>query len=412
MLVIFAGLAFLAMFKRPFYGLICYLIVMMTRPSTFYDVVRDFRVEYFVGIAIIIVIVLSPSRLRLIRFKEDDIIKWMFILFGVMLVSMLQAFKFDVSWEWMYDFAKVFIFFIMIITLIDDEKDIQVFLLVFAVVTCLIAYSAIYNYFEGHVVRSLGAGRVDYATAEAGMGAGHVALANLTLQGMPVIWFLAVRSPKMLLKIGGALLFIICVYAVVISGSRGGFAGLIFLWICLIYFSTKRFLLISAGIIAALMLPFLSQSNYMDVMSKMFSGNLDTSGESRFIGLRHGIEMFFKRPLLGVGPGCYPLARKAWFGWSLWAHNHYGELIGELGIIGTVVWFIFLKKYFFSAWKIIKVVDVYGIIKAVCCAVVVTTLVRLLLGMGSHSVYTFIWYMMAGIIVVVRRVGIQQEAAT
>jgi putative inorganic carbon (hco3(-)) transporter len=323
--------------------------------------------------------------------------------------SMLQAFDLEVSWDWMLEFSKIFIFFIMIITLIDNEKDIQIFLFFFAFITCLIAYAAIFNYFEGNIVKSLGAGRVNYATAEVGMGSGHVALANMTLQGMPILWYLAVRSPKMILKIIGLILFSLCIYALVISGSRGGFVGFIFLWICVVFFSKKRLLLISIGIAIFLIIPIFSQSSYMDVMLKPFTGNLDDSGESRFIGLRNGFEMLIRRPILGVGPGCYPVARSAWFGWGLWAHNHYGELMGDLGIIGTAVWFIFLKKYFVSAWNIIKKTTGDSIVKSTCYAIVVTTIVRLFLGMGTHSVYVFIWYLFAGIMVVINRLDLKED---
>lgn len=407
MLVLFAGLTLLAMFKRPFYGLISYLIVMMTRPGAYYPELGELRVELLVGILIVIVMMLSPGRLQPIRFREDAIIKWMFILYGVMIVSMLQALDFGRSWDWMIEFSKIFLFFIMIVTLIDNEKDIEIFLLSFALITCLIAYTAIYNFFEGNIVRSLTESRVNYATAEMGMGAGHVALANLTLQGMPILWFLGVRNTKLLMKLIGLLLFLVCIYAVVISGSRGGFVGVIVLWMCMIYFSNDRPILIGIGILAAIAIPFSSQSNYFDVMLKPFTGDLDSSGQSRFIGLQNGFEMLIKRPLLGVGPGCYPVARKAWFGWGLWAHNHYGELMGDLGIIGTVVWFVFLKKYLHSAWKIVKSIKDYSVLKGVCYAVIITTLIRLVLGMGSHSVYIFFWYMMAGIMVVTNRLSVQ-----
>jgi len=408
-LVIIAGLSFLAMFKRPFYGLICYLIVMMTMPGRYYDILRETRIEMLVGIVIIIMMLLSPGRLRLIRFKEDDIVKWVFILYGVMLISMVQAFSFEVSWEWMYEFSKVVLFFIMIITLIDNEKDLQIFLFIFALVTSVIAYSAIYSYFEGNIIKSIGTGRVDYAVAEMGMGTGHVALANLTLQGMPILWFIALRNPKLLLKIGGFLLFLLCFYGVVISGSRGGFIGLIVLWMSIIFFSKKRLLLISIGVLSVIAIPLFSQSNYLDVMSKPLTGNLDGSGEDRLVGLRNGIEMLIKRPILGVGPGCYPIARKAWFGWGLWSHNHYGELMGDLGLIGTIVWFIFLKKYFSSAWKMIKIAHDNSVIKAACLAVITATFIRLALGMATHSVYIFFWYMMAGITVVAKRLYQKEE---
>ena len=166
-----------------------------------------------------------------------------------------------------------------------------------------------------------------------------------------------------------------------------------------------------AGMALFLCLPLITHSSYMDYMSTILSlDGSDVSTSSRSEGLTNGFEMLVKRPLLGVGPGCYPLARKAWFGWGLWAHNHYGELMGDLGIIGTVVWFVVFKNYFMRAWRFLKENRGDSPLRNVCLAVVVATIVRLVIGMGSHSVYSFFWYMMAGIIVSAFRIREQDQA--
>ena len=116
------------------------------------------------------------------------------------------------------------------------------------------------------------------------------------------------------------------------------------------------------------------------------------SAQSRLDGLITGIEMMINRPILGVGPGCYPVARKAWFGWSLWSHNHYGQLAGELGLIGVVMWFCFALQYIRTSWEMRKkfINDIW--IKNITTAIFVTSGLRLVLGMGDHSLFKFIWY--------------------
>jgi O-antigen ligase len=142
----------------------------------------------------------------------------------------------------------------------------------------------------------------------------------------------------------------------------------------------------------------------METILDLVIGSADVSGGSRMTGLRHGFEMLIRRPILGVGPGCYPLARKAWFGWSLWAHNHYGELMGDLGIIGTVVWFKFLIAYLRRTLTHAKLPGGLELVPAIMTAILVATIVRLVVGMGSHSVYIFFWYMLAAIVIVVVRI--------
>lgn len=406
LLVIAAIVLFFGMFVKPFCGPTSYLIIMMTRPGLHYPALAALRIELLVGVSILIFIAISPGKLNRIKPSNDPIIKWMFVLFGVMLVSMVQAFNFKYSFDWMLEFAKVLAFIIMIVAMLEDIKDLQIFIWAFAIVTCLIGYDALYNFFQGQVVTRHGEETIEYAIASAGMGSGHVALANITLQAMPFIWYLGVANQNVRLKSLGVILFLVSLCGVIISGSRGGFVGLIAFLTFVTIFSKRKLLMIMLGVASILLMPLLSGDNYLQYMKSILdfgSAAAGISSSSRISGLRHGIEMAIRRPILGVGPGCYPLARSAWFGWGLWAHNHYGELIGDLGLIGVIVWFLFFKQYFMRAWSYVKQYSKENAIGAICLAVVVSSIVRLVVGMGSHSVYIFFWYMTAAIMVVVLR---------
>ena len=143
---------------------------------------------------------------------------------------------------------------------------------------------------------------------------------------------------------------------------------------------------------------------YISYMGSLLNLGGDLSSSSRILRLRHGIEMMIKRPILGVGPGCYPIARSMWFGWSLWAHNHYGQLMGDLGITGTIVWFGFLCSYYKRLlWLKVQRTSNFVNSNNMAKGMIVVTIVRLTLGMGSHSLYTSIWYIIAACAVVCTR---------
>ncbi|KJS28687.1 MAG: hypothetical protein VR64_23490 [Desulfatitalea sp. BRH_c12] len=399
---------------RKFYGVVGYLIIMVTRPGLHYQMLADYRIELIVGLFIITIVILSPGNLQKINLESARISKNLLILLAVMGLSMLQAFSFSHSSGWMIEFGKVIVFYFMITLMADNVKDLKFFLWVFASLMVFTAYDAIHNFHTGNIVYSMGGSRINYATASEGMGSGHVALANMALQGMPFIWFFTVSSASKLVKIAGAVLFSICFYGIVISGSRGGFVGIVVLYLCILYFTKKRSLVIGVGVVVVLVFPLLTTEGYwgyIRTILDLFTGSSGISGSSRIDGLRHGIEMLIKKPLLGVGPGCYPLARKAWFGWGLWAHNHYGELIGELGIIGTVVWAKFFLSYFKKAISTMK--DTHdSTVHAICLSIIVATIVRLVMGMGSHSVYIFFWYMTAAVMAALDRIMVNQETTT
>jgi O-antigen ligase len=315
---------------KPFCGLIGYLIIMMTRPGLFYPALGEARVELLVGVFLILVMILS-GRVKSIRPSDDRTTKLVFILLVVMALSMIQAMDFGTSWDRMHEFLKVFMFFLMIIAFTETEKEIESLLWVFGIVTAFFAYDAIHNYLEGNLVLDIGGDRVDYAVTSGGMGSGHVGLANMIAQGMPVIWYMGVLNKKLLLRLTGILLFCICLYGVVISGSRGGFVGLVTIAACLVVFSKNRLPIILGCLGVFFAVPLVSHSGYMNYIGTILDmgRTTDVSSNSRITGLRNGFEMLLKRPLLGVGPGCYPIARRAWFGWGLWSHNTYGEVMGS-----------------------------------------------------------------------------------
>lgn len=402
-LTILALVSLLGMVKRPFWGVISYLMIMMLRPGLYYPVLGQLRIELLVGVVVILVIFFSGRIVR-IDLREDPITRWMFILFGVMALSMVQAMDFSQSWDWMNEFLKVLLFFIMIVTLTEDIKDCEMLLLVFCLMSATIAYEAIFNYMTGKLVESMDESqRMSYAVSDAGMGAGHVALANMCNQALAVAWYVGACHKKKNIRYFGLGLFAILLAGVVVSGSRGGFFGLAAFFIFAVVFSSNRMKMIFFELLAIGLIVMVNP-DYLNFMKKVkVVGSTDLSTGSRLEGLTHGFQMMIKRPVLGVGPGCYPIARRIWFGWGLWAHNLYGEIMGDLGLMGLVASYKFLKNYLIMAFRILKESTADPVIGNICKAVLVATIVRLVLGMGSHSLYIFFWYFLAGIVVVLSR---------
>lgn len=382
--------------KRPFYGLISYFIIMMIRPGLYYPILGKLRIELLVGVIIIVISLLSPDRLDRINLHKEPICKWLFIFVGVMLMSTCQAMDFKVSLEATTDFLKVVLFFLMIIMLIDNEKDFKLFIWFFIILSCVLGYEAVYNYGHGIMVESMGGNRADYAVAEKGMVAGHCAQANIILQALPFMWYLGVCQKSAIEKIAGLVLFFFGVFVLAVSASRGAMIGFAVMLILIIYYAEHK-ILMSIGAASILIFVFHHMgAGFQDYMGTILQGTSSgLSAESRLSGLKHGIEMMVKRPILGVGPDCYPIARATWFGWNLWAHNHYGQLMGELGILGTIAWFGFLQSYLKKALNLMRLYETEIEKSHIFRAVIVATATRLVTGMASHSLYVFVWYMFA-----------------
>jgi hypothetical protein len=111
----------------------------------------------------------------------------------------------------------------------------------------------------------------------------------------------------------------------------------------------------------------------------------------------------YKRPIMGVGIGSYPRARKLYFGYFFWSHNLYGELFGELGL-SSFFWFYWIylvfKKILSLKRKLIEFDDEETkYIKNTLTGVQLGIIFRIIIGNFTHCAFIWFWFFMAAIVV-------------
>lgn len=396
--------------RNPLYGMLAYLVIMMTRPGLYYPALANVRIELIFALVVVIEAIITKKDLgNKIRFQYNAVNKYMFLFLLVIMASFAQAWDYSVSWnDVVIEFLKIYVLFLMILLLAESERDVRITLWTFAIATIFLGYEGIYLYIHGgetYIFRG-----VDVAIASEGFASGHVAAANMQLQGLPIMFYLVFAEKRLVLKGSAALLAMLSVLGVIASGSRGGFLGLIVFAALTVYFSERKGLALFICVtIFFLSIPFLS-GTYLSWMESVLH-HTDDSAESRITGLINGIEMMMRRPILGVGPGCYPLARKAWFHWGLESHNQFGQMMGDLGLLGTIAWGFF----FFGILRNLKLAKeafqknrtrnmVYLVI-----GIQIALLVRLFEGMFSQSLYIFFWYMIAALSIVLLKESLAEN---
>ncbi len=395
--VISIGLLLL-MVKDKIYGLLAYACISFTRPGNHFPFLASLRFEMIVAIVVLIVIFVSAENRKLIKITRNDISKRLFIFLAVVLASTVFSVDFKVASERSWEFLKIYAFWLMIVGLIRTEKHLNLFLWTFCFLIAYIAYEPIYNYFTG-VLRMRG--ETAYAVASTGRGAGHVALGIYLCQGLSFLWYLVTVRPKIVMRVTGYFLILICFTGIMVSGSRGAIVGLVMFFLLISYYSKHRIKLFLATGIIFIVAMILMGSDYISYMSTILDfGASDRSAASRFEGLRHGFEMLIRKPVFGVGPGCYPVARRMWFGWGLWSHNIYGQLAGDLGLAGLIAWGLFVFTYLKECFLMKRAAYSKPLLNNIMMAVIVSNIVCLVLGFFAHMLYGYFWYMSAGIVVV------------
>ncbi len=387
-------------FHRKIWSANAYMILVYCKLSEYYSFLASMRAELIMAIMILSYLLINNNPTRSKSSQELDLVnKYLICFLLCMGVSFVFSWNHQLSWDVkIYRFIRVMILYFMINLAIDDEMDLRIFVWVFVLMFAYLAYEPMYGFLTGQGGKEHYYGEI--YIAEHGVLSGHVALANNMNQMLPLAFFLIpyYKKYKKIIFVGAFLIF---ASALIGSKSRGGVMGFVIFCACVVYYSkNKTRNIILCSLVIVLMLLYSSLGDTADRIG----------GDSlwgRFTGLTHGFEMIKRGNIFGVGPGCFFLARSEYFSYRMEAHNIYGQLMGDLGIPGTVAWFYFIRQLFRNLHraknKLYSMSMEKGFLYRLALGVEVSLIVRLFISMASHGLYYFYWYIMAALSIMILR---------
>ena len=390
---------------RPVFFPISYMTLWLTKLANYYPFITQFKVELLVAFGgLLFVFFKSGNRAGIYLSTKNNLVqKYLLILLGCMLLSYLFAWDRQFSWDVkIYDFTKVIILYLLISLSIETERDLSVFIWFFVLFYAYLAYEPVYGFITGTAGHEEMYGQT--YISDSGLLSGHVALANNMNQMIPFALFLLLGSRNKYLKILSAAILILFLVCLIGSKSRGGVAGFLMLGGLVVYFSKKRMLYgIGAVVIGVIM--FVSSGDMGDTLGRIDS----TSAHGRFAGLTNGLEMILKGNIFGVGPGCYLLARSHYFSYYMESHNIYGQVMGDLGIPGSIAAFFLVRQIFINLIQSRKQVEKDGKNNSplyfFCTAIIVSLATRLFVSMGSHGLYFYYYNVVAALSAAIGRMS-------
>jgi putative inorganic carbon (hco3(-)) transporter len=246
-------------------------------------------------------------------------------------------------------FLKVVVIFFLMINLINSRKRVR--LLMSGVVLCGIPLGmhAIKSYLSGEfALRGL---RIT------GMGKGlfgnpnDLAICLNMLLPLAVVLGMTSRGIRRWIFLGGALVMF---GGIIFTYSRGGFLGIIFSFLFMLWKLSKRKRLQTMALVfasVAVLLPVLPGS-YSQRILTIFESESDATGSShaRQELLMNGINQTMNRPIIGVGMGNFTdISIK-----GMVAHNSYVEIAAELGVFGLLAYLIVILAPFRSLGRLEK----------------------------------------------------------
>jgi hypothetical protein len=384
---------------RPVYMPISYLILHLSKLNHYYPLLFELRAETIVGLASTIRI-LAEKRTFIILSPHYNLVNKYFALFiASIIISYILAIDRTFSWEFtVFDFIKVIIIFILVLGGIKDNKDLKIFVWFFVVLFSYLAYEPFYGFLTGTGGVQEGYG-VNYI-GDVGILSGHVAAANNMNQMIPIAIFLFLTIRKTAMKAIGLIPVIIFLIVLIGSGSRGGVIGfLMFCCVTIALIKNQLKYIIVVGVTAIIIVVF--SATFVDTGSRITKSSII----GRLKGFNHGVEMILKGHPFGVGPGCYMKARGKYFGFTMMSHNLYGELVGDLGITGTIAWIFLIRQVFLNLFLSKRKLESLSLqndfLYKLTMGLLISLIVRLGVGLGSHGLYYFYWYLIAALSIIV-----------
>jgi len=328
--------------RYPYFGFIIYMIIYILRPGERIPLLAPFRIEFVVGILLLVLVgVSSAIKGRGVRFPLDNISR-AFLLFFLAL-----GFSFVFS-EWkmgsyaeIMKFIKIFILYYFIVVFVDNEKRFQIAFWIITLLTCLIGIEAAFNYFSGHYRFNQGIMRIGGATSY-GEHANSMAMYMATT--VPFLIYLFIKYKHALTRIMLIGLMAVCFVTLIITGSRSGILTMLGILMAYAWFSRRRVAYFAIIIGVCVVTWFVMPDQYKMRYGSIVSSHIDGSSQGRLDAWKAGAQMFIEKPLFGVGVGVFPAAYLMRGGIYLSSHSLYVETLATTGIAGAFLWGLFIYR--------------------------------------------------------------------
>lgn len=204
------------------------------------------------------------------------------------------------------------------------------------------------------------------------------------------------------------------IYALVLTSSRSGMLALGVVVVA-IFMKSKNKVLFLAIVIAGISVTMgglndLQRDRYLSIFSSDTRSGATADG--RIQGLKDEVTLAMQRPIFGHGLGTSGEAKYHFFGRFQVAHDLYTELVIDLGIIGLVLFLLFLRATYHTIRDLRRKLahmeslsdDDREYLRALTDAIEVWGLMCIIVSLAYFGLMEWHWYLIGGISVAAARV--------
>lgn len=355
--------------------------------------------------------------------RLDPIAKQLWILFAYIIVTLPL-----VKWPGsvvhnLETWIKSVLFFVFVVMTVDTTRKLRVVLAIFATTQAWRVLEPLYMHLtSGYWGGYTSLGNWEYMNRLSGSPYDIInpnGIGFLVIMTLPLLHFLVKPDTTGRRILWGAIALAMC-YALVLSASRSGFLGLVFLCLFAIWRSKHRAAWLMAGVAGAiaavsLMTP-LQRERYISIFSHSAPGG--GTAQARYTGVIEDFKISLRRPFFGHGLGTSLETNVHYRGEDLPSHDLYTETAEELGYIGLVLVLTLIWSFLRACRTAQQVVSATPMaderlrfLHAVASSLVVVVAVDLFFSFASYGLSEPYWYLIGGLCVVTTRLAVKLAAA-
>ena len=370
------------------------------------------RFDFMLVITLFALIVLTKNNGVNDKTETDKLLNFL-IIYAVLTVPLVEwpgsVVRFGIQ-EWI----KAAVFYYFTIKFIKTEKDLKIFVFVFLACQSWRILEPLYLHItEGYwgtvAYMSAGTEALDRLSGAPSDIVNPNGLAFIICTILPFLYFMVGLS--WINRVAFFSLTPAFIYALVLTGSRSGIIGLFIIFLGILIKSKRRLVISFIGIFITLisfsyMTPDL-QDRYLSIFGKGEKNQATADG--RYEGV---IDIFnlvvLRRPFFGHGLGTSREANANFAGIDQPAHNLYVEAASEVGLMGMIVFILFIKSIiinFFQIHKIFSCQEEKEFLSKLNDAMQVWLAMNIVFSFASYGLSSYEWYLFAAFSKVILRLA-------
>jgi putative inorganic carbon (HCO3(-)) transporter len=400
-------------YRHVYLGLILYLLLFLLRPAETYPSLAPLRLEFvFGGFLIVIVLLKNKWQYGNLRFPMHRLNIGLLAVIGAIGFSVVASACTDCTFDAFMNVAKLGVFYLLIILIIDTKKRLEIFMWIFIATNIWMSIEIIQNFFSGAYVAKSGLVRATGGNSALDNMNGIAITMNTII---PFSVYLMVAYRVWWKKAAMALMLAPAALTLILTGSRGGLLGFMAIVIT-IWWRSQRKLMIAVTFFAFATAAWFGmeenrRARYLTIFDPV--EKQDQSAKGRLDAWVDGMFLFAAKPISGVGAGAFAWARVEKFGRYLMPHNMYVQILAELGLIGAIAYALFLSDIFRTNRRISAGVSARGfpegLLEPLSLAIITSCYSMLITGVFAHSAYRYCWFFFAAITVVIYRLNSESQ---